>query len=231
VLEDMLEKVRHTFTATWDACYPIIEEDIGAERARVTISDGFSRLFREHGAFLHRYGLAEVVPRDIEIPGVYRPLTTGSYLVEERIPEKAFKMFRDMVGYGLPGLCISTTHPADVKSRYEVPERATILWLSKTVAEYAIPPAHLGVIRDRISGFVSRNENAVVLLDGFEYLSTINGFDLALKFLHDVRESIALKRAVLIVPVNPAALEPKQLELLGRYITIIRTGPEARASS
>jgi hypothetical protein len=217
--EDEMQRVKRVFSAAMDACYPIIEKDIGSKKLREMISEAFSDLLRKHGAFLHRYGMMEVLPKGIELPGIYRPPAPGSYLLKERTPEHAFRMFRDMVGYGLHGLCISTSHPTDVKHKHEIPDRVTLLWLSKTDVGYAISPLYLGVIRDRISAFVSKHASASVLLDGLEYLITINGFDLTLKFLHDVREIIVLKRAVLVIPVNPATLEPKQLELLERYIT------------
>jgi hypothetical protein len=105
-------------------------------------------------------------------------------------------------------------------------DRAAILWLSKTKVEYAIHPTNLGTLRDRISDFLSRNENAVVLLDGFEYLVTTNGFDLALKFLHDLREAVVLKRARLIVPIAPGTLEPTQLKLLERYMQVVPASSE-----
>jgi archaellum biogenesis ATPase FlaH len=100
------------------------------------------------------------------------------------------------------------------------------LWLAKTELDYAVHPSNLGVVRDKILDFLSTNENAVVLLDGFEYLVTANGFDVALKFLHDLRETVVLRHARLFVPIAPEVFETKRLELLKRYLTVIEVaGP------
>jgi hypothetical protein len=155
------------------------------------------------------------------IPKVYRLPEPGSYLVEEPVPARAFGMFNEMVALGLPGFCISTSHPDDLKKKHEAISHADVLWLSKTKVECAVHPTNLGILRDRVLDFLSRNENAVVLLDGFEYLVTTNGFDLALKFLHDLREAVAWRRARLIVPIALETLEPKQLKLLERYMQIV----------
>ena len=57
-----------------------------------------------------------------------------------------------------------------------------------------------------------------MLLDGLEYLVTTNGFDLTMKFLHDLRESVTLNRSRLIVPVSPATLDTRKLALLERHM-------------
>jgi hypothetical protein len=217
-----MQRVKDLFSATMDACYPIIERDIGSEKLRTMISGAFSDLLREHGTFLHRYGVLDVLPEGIELPGVYLPPAPGSYLIEGRTPDKAFEMFCEMVRYGFPGLCISATHPRDVVRKYGIPEGATVMWLSGMGVENALPPTNLGAIRDWISDFISQNENAVILLDGIEYLTSMNGFDLTYRFLHDIREEVALKVARFLVPLVPATLEPKQLELLERYMRVVK---------
>jgi hypothetical protein len=155
------------------------------------------------------------------VPRAYKPPAAGNYLIEERVPKRAFKIFTEAVARGLPGLCISTSHPADLRKEYAEIDRATILWLAKTEMDYAVHPSNLGVVRDKILDFLSTNENAVVLLDGFEYLVTANSFDVALKFLHDLRETVVLKHARLFVPIAPEVFETKRLELLKRYLTVI----------
>jgi hypothetical protein len=155
------------------------------------------------------------------VPPPYKPPAPGNYLIEERVPKRAFKIFTEAVARGLPGLCISTSHPADLRREYAEIDRATILWLAKAELDYAVHPSNLGIVRDKILDFLSTNENAVVLLDGFEYLVTANGFDVALKFLHDLRETVVLRHARLFVPIAPEVFETKRLELLKRYLRVI----------
>ena len=207
-------------------CYPIIQADVGAEKADAMLSAAMSKLFDRYGDLMYKYDVLVAMPREVEI-GKYRILEPGRcYLVEERKSEHTFGMFADMLRYGFPGLCISTTYPADLKEKYKLGEKATSLWLSKIERDYAISPWNLGLLRDRISAFVKRSKGGVVLLDGLEYLVTTNGFDLTLKFLHDVRESIVVNRARLLIPVTPRAFEAKELELLERYMEPIEVVEE-----
>ncbi|MEM2890829.1 MAG: DUF835 domain-containing protein, partial [Candidatus Hadarchaeum sp.] len=129
--------------------------------------------------------------------------------------------------FGNPGLIITTSHPSHIRREHNIPERIIILWLSKMEVENAISPSNLGMIRDRISAFVSKKDNAVVMLEGLEYLITTNGFDLTLKLMHDIREITVVNRARLIVPVSPLALEPKQLEMMRRFMEVIQAEGEA----
>jgi hypothetical protein len=217
--EEAMSEVTSAFSKIMDACDPIIRADIGDERAIETASKAFSGLLERPELIAYKSDLMRVAPEGVEVPREYILLESGhSYLVEGRTPDKAFEMFGGMVRYGSPGLCISTSHPADVKKEHELAGRATVLWLSKVGQDYSTSPSNLGILRDRISTFVSRNENAVVLLDGLEYLISMNGFDLALKFLHDVREVVILNRSRLIIPISPATLEAQQLAMLERHI-------------
>ncbi|MGC8816838.1 MAG: DUF835 domain-containing protein [Candidatus Hadarchaeum sp.] len=219
--EGMREIVK-TFSDVFNACYEAAKKDLGLKKASETATEILSELLRRYGGFLQHYGIIEAIPEGVQIPGTYLPLVTGKcYLVEGRSPRHAFKMFADLVRFGNPGLIITTSHPTHIRKEYNLPERITILWLSKVEVEYAISPSNLGIIRDRISAFVTKKENAVVMLEGLEYLITTNGFDLTLKLMHDIREITMVNRARLIVPVAPLTLEPKQLEMLRRFMEVI----------
>ena len=225
--EEATREITSTFSEIMDACDPIIRADLGDERATATASRIFSSLFERPEVTAYRSDLVRVVPDGVEIPRGYILLEVGrSYLVEERKPTYASRIFSEMVSYGFPGLCISTAHPADVKQEYGLRGKVTVLWLSKVEKDYSISPSSLGMLRDRITSFAERNENSVVLLDGLEYLISTNGFDLALKFLHDLMESVTLNRSRLIVPVSPGALEARELALLERSMEPIEVVEE-----
>ena len=225
--EEATSAVTSTFSEIMDACDPIIRADIGNERATATASRVFSSLFERPEVSTYKSDLVRVVPDGVEIPRGYILLEVGrSYLVEERKPTHATRIFSEMASYGFPGLCISTAHPADVKREYGLRGNVTVLWLSKVKKDYSISPSSLGMLRDRITSFAERNENSVVLLDGLEYLISTNGFDLALKFLHDLMESVTLNRSRLIVPVSPATLEARELALLERSMEPIEVVEE-----
>jgi len=225
--KDGMRELVETFSTFANICYEAAKRDLGTKQATEIASEVFSELLRKYGGFLQHYGITEAIPEGVQIRGTYLPLVAGkSYLVEGRSPRQAFKMFADLVRYGNTGLVITTSHPAHVRKEYSIPDRITVLWLSKVEVDYAVSPSNLGILRDRITAFASKRENAVILLEGLEYLITTNGFDLTLKLMHDIREIVVINRARLIVPVAPMALETKQLEMLRRYMEVVETEEE-----
>ena len=215
--EEATDAVTSTFSELMDVCDPPIRADLGDERAAETVSTAFSGILEKPELVTYKSDLMRVVPDGVEVPRGYILLEVGrSYLVEERRPTHASRIFSEMVSHGFPGLCISTTHPTDMKREHGLEKGATVLWLSKAEKDYSISPSSLGMLRDRIASFAERNENSVVLLDGLEYLITTNGFDLTLKFLHDLKEMVTLNRSRLIVTVSPATLGVRELALLER---------------
>ena len=225
--EESFDKLATTSSTIMDTCYPLIQADLGSEKANELASGVFLELFERPDVSAYKPYLLRVVPEGVEVPRGYILLELGrSYLVEERKPTHASRIFSEMAKYGFPGLCISPTHPADMKREHELGKGVTVLWLSKVEREYSISPSSLGMLRDRITSFAEQNENSVVLLDGVEYLVAINGFDMTLKFLHDLRESITVNRSRLIVTLSPATLGPRELALLERSMEPIEVVEE-----
>jgi hypothetical protein len=168
-----------------------------------------------------------------------------SYIIKEPKPERGFEIFVNMVKsicnecpqkgafpcesigclectFSCPckhcenmraqGLCF-TLDPG-LRQRYLL-QTTPIFWLSK-YGDGSINPANLGIIANMINEFIKTSKNPVVLLDGIEFLSIMNGFIPVLKFLHDIRDRIILNKAILILPFNPVAFEEKELALIER---------------
>jgi archaellum biogenesis ATPase FlaH len=79
----------------------------------------------------------------------------------------------------------------------------------------------LEVIADVIVKFLKQSKNPVILLDGIEHLIFENGPTPVLRLLRDIQEWIIIQRAILIVPVNPDAIEKKELALMERNMNEI----------
>ncbi len=75
---------------------------------------------------------------------------------------------------------------------------------------------NLEKIADIINKFLKQSKNPVVLLDGIEHLILENGSSPVLRLLRDIEEWMVLQNAILILPVNPAAVEKKELALIER---------------
>jgi archaellum biogenesis ATPase FlaH len=75
---------------------------------------------------------------------------------------------------------------------------------------------NLETIADIINKFSKQSKNPVVLLDGIEHLILENGSVPVLRLLRDIEEWMILQNAILILPVNPAAVEKKEMALIER---------------
>ena len=149
------------------------------------------------------------------------------YLVKEKKPDLAFRFFKQLVSEGLPGLVITRQYPDRVRRDHALPE-AKVLWLSHTPGEDYHNPTAIGTLAKTISRFVEDNKGeAVVLLDGLEYLIINNGFLQTLMFVEHVNEFVMQRRAVVIIPASAEAFEEKELALLERNLEVVES-PEVK---
>jgi hypothetical protein len=112
------------------------------------------------------------------------------------------------------GLCFTMHSPMEIRLKYAL-QTTPIFWISNHGQE-SISPADLEIMAEIVSKFLKQSRNAVVLLDGVEHLNLENGTAPVLRFLRDIGEWMILQSGILIVPVNPAALEAKELALMER---------------
>jgi hypothetical protein len=177
-------------------------------------------IIEKHPA-LAKYDLTRVLPKAVAIPGPLRALAMGkSVMIKEEKHERAFEIFSSLVKLGVPALCISSTYPDELRAKFSV-EGAKILWISGQKTDFSVPPSNLDILRDTIDEFLQKNRGGVVLIDGLEYLVTINGFDTMLQFLHDIWSKVAFYCGRLIIPVNPHAFSPSQLTYLERNMETV----------
>ncbi|NPV63342.1 MAG: DUF835 domain-containing protein [Methanotrichaceae archaeon] len=117
------------------------------------------------------------------------------------------------------GLCFTMRSPLDIRMSYAL-QTTPIFWISHHGRD-SIDPAGLEVMSDVIQSFMKQSRNPVVLLDGIEHLMLINGALPVLRFLKDIQEYSVLYDAILILPVNPLAIEKKELALIQRNMKLI----------
>ncbi|MDD2835016.1 MAG: DUF835 domain-containing protein [Methanothrix sp.] len=115
------------------------------------------------------------------------------------------------------GLCFTMHSPQDIRLRYAL-QTTPIFWISNH-GPHSISPMSLEVIADMAIKFLKQSKNPVILLDGVEHLIFENGSAPVLRLLRDIQELIIMHRAILIVPVNPEAIEKKELALMERNMS------------
>lgn len=167
---------------------------------------------------------------DLLVPQAEAELTTApaydierglTYLVIEESPNHAFEIFRDFVTHGAQGLCITRKSPKIVTQDYGL-EKTPILWLSRVATQKnsirPSPPENMALA---IEHFIGVGKESVVLIDGIEYLIAHNDFPSVLALLHDLNENVSLSDSILLIPVDPRALNEKEFALLRREVEII----------
>ena len=64
--------------------------------------------------------------------------------------------------------------------------------------------------------FIESQPKTAILLDGFEYLASLNTYDRMLQFMNQLRDVVVTNDSVLLVPVDPRTLSTRELAMLER---------------
>lgn len=144
----------------------------------------------------------------------------GSYLVREEKAEAVLREFAKLLDRGARGLSISRMHPRDLAARFRGAD-VEYVWLSRTAGRdgeevVAAEPTDLVRLASHIVAFLGARKGAAVLLEGLEYLVSLNGFPSVLRFLQSVNEKVLLADAFLVISVNPAALKANEYQMLAK---------------
>jgi len=132
-------------------------------------------------------------------------------LIEEETDRVAVERFNKEVLSARRGLVLSTTHPSKLQNRIEAGQ---VRWLSKS--RDGLNPSKLDLdIYQEVAKFY-KDEGGVVLLLGFEYLSFLNGFKMVARALKKFGDRATVTGGALIVSVNPAAFDEKEVAVLER---------------
>ncbi len=139
------------------------------------------------------------------------------YYVEERKPVRSFREFARHVAKGAEGLCITRIHPSKIRESWNL-KTTPIIWLSniKDPKVKSLEPTALVNLLSLVSSFLKKAENGVVLLDGIEYLISLNTFQDVLKYIGFINDKVMMSESTLIVGLDPGALEKKEVRLLER---------------
>lgn len=159
----------------------------------------------------------EDVQRDSSTPGVK---TGGSVLVETKTGDLAYRMFVNEIASGGQGLLISRRHPDQLRERYGL-MTTPMLWLTTKPGANRIDPSSLTLLLHSVLAFLDKSTEAVILLDGLEYLETYNGGGAVMRFFYGLRDAITVTGSKLIISVDPAALDPQFLPRLEREMSVI----------
>jgi hypothetical protein len=185
----------------------------------------------------HTPGLGEVEP-------ISEPLAAQDGLSQPTITEvvqniengKAYIIKTKSIDFGLDifdnliastperGLIITRTYPSKLPPN-QARDGVTKIWLSKSAEPDSVAPENITKLSHVISEFQNANDNAVLLLDGLDYLISNNDFPRILKFIEYLHEKVILNSGILLIPLNPHILSSEYLELLENELVNIINDP------
>lgn len=149
-----------------------------------------------------------------------RPEQGVCYIVKERKPFLAYKIFETSLAEGLPGLCVTRQFPEKIRETFDLRE-TRVLWLSHTPGKDHHNPTSVGTLATIISSFVERYDKCAVIIDGLEYLVINNGFQQVLRFVEHINEQVMQSHSFVLIPISPNAFSEKELALLERNLGVI----------
>lgn len=136
------------------------------------------------------------------------------YLVQEPNLELAMDVLRDMVNCGYSGVVITRRLQYNGK-HHDI----TYFWISEKKGRNTIPP-RICDIESTIVNLPFWNNVVVLELD---YLVFKNGFEKVFEFVQRIRETFyILRKGVLILTIDPAFLNEKQIKMLKKECNEIR---------
>jgi hypothetical protein len=148
--------------------------------------------------------------------------STGcAYLVEERRPKQSLELCEKFSSEGTDLLIISRDPPSQLISRTTLLPKKTI-WLTNLVGADRMNPTSIGILMSEIRKFIEQSDRRpVVLVDGLEYLISLNTYDRMLQFVHQLRDMFVMAGAVLIMPIDMRTLTDREQALLERNLNVI----------
>ena len=143
------------------------------------------------------------------------PRPGNVYLVEERRPKASYEIFDQAVSSGFNGLVVTRDYPKKLLSEKDL-GASRIIWLTNLVGEARINPTAIGILMGQIRNFIETQGRTAVILDGLEYLISLNTYDRMLQFMHQLKDVVVTNECVFVVPVDTRTTSQRELALLER---------------
>jgi|GEM_PF-1030307 len=148
-----------------------------------------------------------------------------NYLLYEQKGDLSYKILKKMLeeDENARGICLTTTYPKKLFKIYKLKD-VKVLWLSDSKTDgSAVSPSRMEFeITRELTRFIKEHgENAIVLIDGFEYLMLANEFDKVRKFIKKLCDLCSMKEATLLVTVNPESFSKETTTTLSRDFDMV----------
>ncbi len=146
-------------------------------------------------------------------------LHPGIELLVEDTTDTAWTRFLDAVSAGRRGLCVTREFPDRLRRRIG-PRDITVIWLSNVGRQNSVRPSDVPALETLFESALGEGHVSAVLLEGFEYLVTVNTLAPVLKLLRELHARAQTAGTAVWVPVNPRLLTPGEVEMLTRAFPV-----------
>ena len=146
--------------------------------------------------------------------------SSNIYVIIEKKPEKSYKIFRNLVTHGVPGLIVSRMHPKRIRKKYKL-MKTPVLWLSWSEIEISMHPNDFSKLHYTFMEFMTKSDQSVILLDGIEYLIMNTSFETVLAYLKELRDILVITNSLLVIPLHRGTLSLKEYTILDEEFTIL----------
>ena len=154
------------------------------------------------------------MPLDMTLEGGY------SYLFKDKNKERNAILASTNESMSNKILYITRNPPNEVEKNNDMISRSMI-WLTYNKGSNCIEPTNITRLSVRIQEFLKKNEEATILFDGLEYLTSQNDFSTILHFIQLVNDKIMISDSKLILSINPNAFKPNELALIEREMELL----------
>ena len=150
------------------------------------------------------------------------------YLLEEKRPKVTYELLDQTVSSGYSGLVVTRDFPKKLLAENELAS-CRILWLTNMVGEDSINPTAIGILMGQLRTFIETQKRTTVVLDGLEYLVSLNTYDRMLQFMHQLKDLVVTNDCIMFVPVDPRTMNQRELALLERCMEPVVPKTEAES--
>lgn len=154
------------------------------------------------------------------VPTSSEPRAGNVYLIEERRPKAAFELFEQAMSSGHAGMVVTRECPKKLMTDKGL-STCRVVWMTNLVGEGRINPTAIGILMSQVRSFIDGQRKSVVMIDGLEYLITVNTYDRMLQFMHQLRDIVATNESILLVPLDPRTVSERELALLERNMETV----------
>ena len=142
------------------------------------------------------------------------------YLVEERRPKLSYELFEHALSSGCNGMIMTREFPKKLLTEKEL-DSCKLIWLTNLVGDGRVNPTAIGILMSQVRSFIEGQPKSVVMIDGLEYMISLNTYDRMLQFMHQLRDLVVTNESILVVPMDPRTVTERELALLERNLEVL----------